>query len=83
MDNNSGKEREGNLYHSTSSMGIFGAVKLGLAVYKAQELPLAVAGLATTGGGAPAAAVLAAFTTASIFGQGLTGMAQLYSAGSR
>jgi hypothetical protein len=60
--------------------GVFGAVNLGLAIYKAQELPVAVAGLASTGAGAPAAAVTAVYGTTSIFGQGLTGVAQLYSA---
>jgi len=59
---------------------IMGAANLGSAIYKAQELPAAVAGLAATGAGAPAAGVLAAYGTTSIFGQSLAGMAQLYSA---
>ena len=60
--------------------GILGVANLGLAAYKAQQLPLVVAGLASTGAGAPAAGVAAAYGTTSIFGQALTGTAQLYSA---
>lgn len=51
-----------------------------MAIYKAQELPTVVGGLAATGAGATAAGVLAAYGTTSIFGQGLTGVAQFYSA---
>lgn len=57
-----------------------GAANLGLAVGKGFALGGAVAGLGATGVGAPAAAVLAVYGTVSIFGQGLTGAAQLYSA---
>jgi hypothetical protein len=57
-----------------------GAANLGSAIYKAQNLPIAIGGLAATGAGAPAAGVLAAYGTTSIFGQGLAGVAQLYSA---
>jgi hypothetical protein len=57
-----------------------GATNLTLAYYKAMGLGEAVFGLGSTGGGAPAAAVLAVYGTTSIVGQGTTGAAQLYSA---
>ena len=67
-----------NIQRATS--GVMGAANLGLAVGKAFALGGAVAGLGATGVGAPAAAVLAVYGTVSIFGQGLAGAAQLYSA---
>jgi RHS repeat-associated protein len=67
-----------NIQRATS--GVMGAANLGLAVGKGFALGGAVAGLGATGVGAPAAAVLAVYGTVSIFGQGLTGAAQLYSA---
>ena len=59
---------------------MMGAANLGLAVNKAPELGAVVWGLSVTGAGVPAAAVLAVYGTTSIFGQGLSGSAQLYSA---
>lgn len=67
-----------NIQRATS--GVMGAANLGLAVGKGFALGGAVAGLGATGVGAPTAAVLAVYGTVSIFGQGLTGAAQLYSA---
>lgn len=67
-----------NIQRATS--GVMGAANLGLAVGKGFALGGAVAGLGATGVGAPAATVLAVYGTVSIFGQGLTGAAQLYSA---
>jgi hypothetical protein len=51
-----------------------------IAAGKGFALGGAVAGLGATGAGAPAAAVLGVYGTVSIFGQGLAGTAQLYSA---
>ena len=56
-----------------------GAANLGLAAGKGAALGGAVAVLAAIGAVAPAA-VLAVYGTVSVFGQGLTGAAQLYSA---
>jgi RHS repeat-associated protein len=60
--------------------GLTGIMNLAMATYKAPELVGSVAGLAATGVGAPAGALLGVYGTTSIFGQGLAGTAQLYSA---
>ena len=60
--------------------GVIGAANLGLAITKGVALGGVVAGLGATGVGAPAAAVVGVYGTVSIFGQGLAGAAQLYSA---
>ena len=70
-----------NIQRATS--GVMGAANLGLAVGKGFALGGAVAGLGATGVGAPAAAVPAVYGTVSIFGQGLTGAAQLVSCSNR
>jgi RHS repeat-associated protein len=60
--------------------GITGAANLGVAAAKIPDLIGTVVALGATGEGAPAAAVLGVYGTTSIFGQGLAGAAQLYSA---
>ena len=60
--------------------GLMGTANLAVAVGKGFVLGTAVAGVGSTGVGAPAAAVLAVYGTTSVFGQGVAGAAQLYSA---
>jgi hypothetical protein len=60
--------------------GLMGTANLAVAIGKGFVLGTAVASVGSTGVGAPAAAALAVYGTTSVFGQGVAGAAQLYSA---
>jgi len=80
-----GGNRSGNQRTCTAQRigsGLMGAANLGLAIYKTPELLARVLALSGTVAGAPAAGVLGAYGTTSLFGQALAGTAQLYSAAS-
>jgi RHS repeat-associated protein len=78
-----GGSRSGNKVSCTAqriASGLMGGANLGLAIYKAPDLVAVVLALSGTAAGAPAAGVLGAYGTTSLFGQALAGTAQLYSA---
>jgi RHS repeat-associated protein len=60
--------------------GLMGTANLAVAIGKGFAIGTAVASVGATGVGAPAAATLAVYGTTSVFGQGLAGATQLYSA---